>query len=148
MTVDERAWHDAFEALAAAIGREEAATLVARWSEEPATRDDVRSLDAKVDRVEQRLDAKIDQVEQRLDAKIDQVEQRLDAKIDQVEQRLDAKIEMVRADLGARIESSEHRVIAAMRGELNAQVRSMLFGFVGLQVAIGSFVIGLLRFSL
>jgi hypothetical protein len=26
-------------------------------------------------------------------------------------------------------------------------VRSMLFGFVGLQIAIGSFVIGLLRFG-
>ena len=133
MAVNERAWHDAFEALAAAIGREEAGTLMARWVIEPVTRDDlvltVSRLDARIDAVEHRLGS----VEQRLGS----VEQRLEAKIEAVEQRLEA-----------RIEASEHRVIGAMRGEMNAQVRSMLFGFVGLQVAIGSFVIGLLRFGL
>ncbi len=34
-----------------------------------------------------------------------------------------------------------------MRGELNAQVRSLMFGFVGLQVTIGAFVIGFVRFA-
>ena len=61
---------------------------------------------------------------------------RLDARITQVEERMMDRMALHAAE-----------ITAAMRGELNAQVRSMMFGFVGLQVTIGSFVIALFQFA-
>ncbi|MBQ2901228.1 MAG: hypothetical protein IJE49_05215 [Agathobacter sp.] len=49
-------------------------------------------VEAKIDEVDQRLSAKIDEVDQRLSAKIDEVDQRLSAKIDEVDQRLSKEV--------------------------------------------------------
>ncbi len=136
MALDERSWHVAWEALADVVGAETAATLMGAWPRDPARRSDVEALDVKIDGVEQRLDVKIDGVEQRLDSKIDGVEQ-----------RLDAKIEATRVFLEERIQRSEEHLVAVVRGELNSQVKSLMFGFVGLQATIGGFVVALLRFA-
>lgn len=136
MALDERSWHEAWEALAEVVGADTAATLMAAWPRDPARRGDVEGLEAKIDGVERRLDAKIDGVEARLDAKIDGVEE-----------RLEAKIESTRLFLEERIQRSEEHVVAVVRGELNGQVKSLMFGFVGLQATIGGFVVALLRFA-
>ena len=126
MVVDEQAWRHAVQALENAVGTDEANALIPRFLGEPARRDDITSS-------EQRLDARIAQVEERLDARITHLEERVDWLGQLVTQRIDA--------MGA-------QVTATMRGELNAQVRSMMFGFVGLQATIGGFVIALGRFVL
>lgn len=103
MALDERSWHEAWEALAEMVGAETAATLMGAWPRDPARRSDVEALDAK--------------------------------------------IEAARLFLEERIQRSEEHLVAVMRGELNSQVKSLMFGFVGLQATIGGFVIGLLRFA-
>jgi hypothetical protein len=162
MAIDEQTWRRATQALARAIGEEEADALIAKFLDEPARRDDVAAseerlsarisdveqrLDQKITGVEQRLDQRITGVEQRLDQKITGVEQRLDQKITGVEQRLDQKIDFRSAELAERIDSATNEVVAVVRGELNSQLKSMLFGFVGLQATIGAFIIGVLRFG-
>ena len=122
MALDERSWHEAWDALADVVGAETAATLMGAWPRDPATRRDVAALDTKMDGVEQRLDARIDGVE--------------------------AKIEATRQFLEEKIQHSEDRVAAVVRGELNSQAKSLMFGFVGLQATIGGFVIGLVRFAI
>jgi len=56
---------------------------------------EVRRLDDKIDKVEQRLTAKIDAADQKLTAKIDAVDQKLTAKIDAVDQKLTSKTEAI-----------------------------------------------------
>lgn len=147
MAVDEQAWHEAWDALAEVVGAEAAATLMGAWPRDVARRSDIEVLDFKVDGAVVRLDAKIDGLEKRLDAKIDGLEERLDAKIDGLEERLDAKIDGLQGFLVERIQRSEEHLVAVMRGELNSQVRNLMFGFVGLQGVIGTFVVALLRFA-
>ena len=53
-----------------------------------ATKDDLGDLEKRLSREIKTLDTKIDTVEDRLTAKIDQVDERLTAKIDQVDERL------------------------------------------------------------
>ena len=126
MVVDEQRWRRAAQALARAIGEEEADALIAKFLDEPARREDVSG-------TEERLDARITGVEERLDQKIELTGELLEARLD---------------GLGQRIENTKHEVIAVVRGELNNQFRSMLFGFVGLRATIGAFVIGLVRFGI
>lgn len=64
------------------------------------------------------------------------------------EERLAVRIDGVRNVLEERIDRRAAEITATVRGELNSQMRSLLFGFVGLQVTIGGFVIGLVRFGL
>lgn len=71
----------------------------------------------------------------------------LDSKIDGVEVRLDERIDALQGFLVERIQRSEEHVVGVVRGELNSQVRSLMFGFVGLQGVIGTFVVALLRFA-
>ncbi len=122
MALDEQSWHEAWDALAEAVGAEAAATLMGAWPRDVARRSDIDSLGARIDGVEVRLDARID--------------------------ALDAKFDASQVFLVERIERTEANLVAIMRGELNAQVRSLLFGFVGLQATLGAFVIGLVRFAL
>ncbi|MBW3558063.1 MAG: hypothetical protein KY454_14100, partial [Actinobacteria bacterium] len=63
------------------------------------------------------------------------------------EERLDVKIDATQQFLVERIERSEAHLVGVMRGELNSQIRSLMFGFVGLQATIGAFVIGFVRFA-
>ena len=73
---------------------------------------EIKTLDTKIDTVEDRLTAKIDQVDERLTAKIDQVDERLTAKIDQVNERLSAKIDQVDERLSAKIDQVDERLSA------------------------------------
>ena len=73
---------------------------------------EIKTLDTKIDTVEDRLTAKIDQVDERLTAKIDQVDERLTAKIDQVNERLSAKIDQVDERLSAKIDQVDERLTA------------------------------------
>ena len=73
---------------------------------------EIKTLDTKIDTVEDRLTAKIDQVDERLTAKIDQVDERLSAKIDQVNERLSAKIDQVDERLTAKIDQVDERLTA------------------------------------
>ena len=75
---------------------------------------EIKTLDTKIDTVEDRLTAKIDQVDERLTAKIDQVDERLSAKIDQVDERLTAKIDQVDERLTAKIDHVEERLTATI----------------------------------
>lgn len=139
MALDEQSWHEAWGALAEVVGAEAAATLMEAWPRDVARGSDIELLGAGIDGMGQRLDAKITA----LDAKIDGVEKRLDTKIT----ALDAKIDSSQQFVVERIQRSEEHVVAVMRGELNAQLKSLLFGFVGLQATIGAFVVGLVRFG-
>ena len=136
MAVDEQAWRRATQALARTIGEAEADALIARFLDEPARRENLVGLETQ-------LRTDIAQAAQRLDAKVNQVELRLDAKID----RVDAKLDFTREFVETRISEGNAEVIGAMRAEITSTVRTMFFGFAGLQLSIGAFVIGLLRFG-
>jgi hypothetical protein len=76
-----------------------------------ASKNDVSTLNTKIDDVEARLNTKIDKVEIRLNSKIDNVEIRLNSKIDNVEVRLRAEIQMVSRDLVALKDQLSHQMM-------------------------------------
>jgi hypothetical protein len=64
---------------------------------------------------------------------------------------LDAKIDRLDERWGDRLDSSEHRLMAAFRGELNsaitAQTRTIVFSLLGSLVATGSLAIAASHFA-
>jgi hypothetical protein len=86
-----------------------------------ASKNDVSTLNTKIDDVEARLNTKIDKVEIRLNSKIDNVEIRLNSKIDNVEIRLNSKIDNVEVRLRAEIQMVS-RDLVALKDQLSHQM--------------------------
>ena len=100
---------------------------------------EIKTLDTKIDTVEDRLTAKIDQVDERLTAKIDQVDERLSAKIDQVDERLTAKIDHVEERLTATIEKQGIDVgkqIADLKADIAVGQNSLQRWMIGLIISL------------
>ena len=100
---------------------------------------EIKTLDTKIDTVEDRLTAKIDQVDERLTAKIDQVDERLTAKIDQVDERLSAKIDHVEERLTAKIEKQGIDVgkqIADLKADITVGQNSLQRWMIGLIISL------------
>ena len=100
---------------------------------------EIKTLDTKIDTVEERLTAKINTVEERLTAKIDQVDERLTAKIDQVDERLSAKIDHVEERLTAKIEKQGIDVgkqIADLKADIAVGQNSLQRWMIGLIISL------------
>ena len=100
---------------------------------------EIKTLDTKIDTVEDRLTAKIDQVDERLTAKIDQVDERLSAKIDQVDERLTAKIDHVEERLTATIEKQgidAGKQIADLKADIAVGQNSLQRWMIGLIISL------------
>ena len=109
---------------------------------------EIKTLDTKIDTVEERLTAKINTVEERLTAKIDQVDERLTAKIDQVDERLTAKIDHVEERLTAKIEKQGIDVgkqIADLKADIavghNSLQRWMIGLIISLFIGVGGMIL-------
>ena len=98
---------------------------------------EIKTLDTKIDTVEDRLTAKIDQVDERLTAKIDQVDERLSAKIDHVEERLTAKIEKQGIDVGKQIADLKADITVGQ----NSLQRWMIGLIISLFIGVGGMIL-------
>ena len=98
---------------------------------------EIKTLDTKIDTVEDRLTAKIDQVDERLTAKIDQVDERLTAKIDHVEERLTAKIEKQGIDVGKQIADLKADITVGQ----NSLQRWMIGLIISLFIGVGGMIL-------
>ena len=79
-------------------------------------REDLRQVNARIDRVETNLNARIDAVETNLGARIDRVETNLNARIDGVDDRLRV-VEQGQARVIGAVEMMQTIVVATLRGE-------------------------------
>ena len=98
---------------------------------------EIKTLDTKINTVEDRLTAKIDQVDERLTAKIDQVDERLSAKIDHVEERLTAKIEKQGIDVGKQIADLKADITVGQ----NSLQRWMIGLIISLFIGVGGMIL-------
>lgn len=161
MAVDESQWQQAVLALRRALGDREADALIAKW-DEPAWRDDLRQVEERLDGrlvatrdvLAERIasvDRRVGSLAQMLGERMTMLEHREQERFDTLGRRDDERaawMEERTARLEERIDRRAAELTATVRGELNAQLRSLLFGFVGLQTVIGGFVMGLLRFGI
>lgn len=127
MVVDERARHGLHTRLVEVLGDDEAATLMAQlppvgWAD-VARRDDL-----------DRLERRIEDFEQRMDGKFADFEQRIDGKLDGLEQRMDGKMEAL-----------EHRLLATVRADLNAQMKTFVLASLGSSITTASLVFAAVR---
>ncbi len=127
MVVDERARHDLHTRLVDVLGDEEAATLMAQlppvgWAD-VARRDDI-------DRLERRIDG--------LDVRFDSLEQRMDGKFEAFEQRMDSK-------MSDKLDALEHRLLATVRADMNAQMKTFVLASLGSSITTASLVFAAVR---
>jgi uncharacterized coiled-coil protein SlyX len=141
------AGHDALaRRLAQVLGPEAARTLMNGLSFTPDTeiarRADVHALGARLDGLETRV-GRLETRMDGLDARMDGLETRmgrLEARLD----GLDARMGELKSNTHREIESAEHRIIAAVRGELVHQTRfyavtmgAVVVAIVGAMAALG-----------
>lgn len=150
-SIDERARHDLFAAVQDKLGAEHADTLMSLlppvgWAD-VATKDDLRSLEARMDQRFDRVDHRFELIDHRfelIDQRFERVEQRfeqVEQRFEQVEQRfelIDQRFEAADARIDQRFESFEHRLMAALHKSQSEHLKVMIFAFVGALVTMTS----------
>lgn len=130
MALDERARHELFLRLEQALGPESAETLMellppVGWADVATKRD-------------------LDALEERLNLRFDLVDRRAKA--------IDQRFEMLGQRLDQRFEASEHKLLAAFRGELlaqsnaiNSQMKTLIFANVGTVISMAALAFGVAK---
>ncbi len=150
MVVDERSRHQLYQRLETVLGIAEADTLMAHlppvgWAD-VATKQDLASL-------ENRMDARFQTVDARLNARFASVEARfvsVDARFDVIDERFNSVDERFNS-VEQRIEAVKHEMLAAFRGELNtamtSQTRAIVFAMLGSVTASTSLIFAVTRLA-
>lgn len=131
MPVEERRRIALHHAIAGAWGEEVADTLfelVTPSGEDPATRQDLASLDARLERRFERIDERFE----RIDERFEQMEQRFDARFTQMDSKLEAM---------------EHRLTATFERRISdaitSQTRTLVWSQLGALVTVSALAFGL-----
>lgn len=176
MAISEHARNRLYQKLQTLLGPEDATTLMELPGNDLVTRVDLDHLAAVTKaHIEQATATTRHQIEQATAATRNQIEQVEAATRNQIEQtrnrieqveaatrnqiehvraeiiQVDAKIDGVEERMCQRLEATEHKVLAAFRGELNAaitaQTRSMIFAMAGLLFTATTTALAAARFS-
>jgi hypothetical protein len=149
MVLDERARHELFLRLAAALGPESAETLMEMlppvgWADVATKRD----LDALEDRMNLRFEL-LDQRFEMVDQRFEMVDQRFEA----INQRFET-MEQRFGSLDGQIGSLEHKLIATFRGELLAQsnvitgqMRTLVMANIGTVLSVAALTFGAVKLT-
>ena len=151
MVLDERARHELFLRLEAALGPESAETLMEMlppvgWADVATKRD----LDALEDRMTLRFDL-VDQRFEMIDQRFERIDQRfemIDQRFELVDRRFEA-MEQRFGSLDGQFGSLEHKLTATFRGELLAQsnfisgqMRTLVMANIGTVLSVAALVLG------
>lgn len=170
MVLDERARHELFLRLEAALGPESAETLMEMlppvgWADVATKRD----LDALEDRMNLRFDLvdqrfeMVDQRFERIDQRFEMIDQRfqmIDRRFEAVDQRFEGMEERFGAlderlgSMDQQFGSLEHKLTATFRGELLAQsnvitgqMRTLVMANVGTVLSVAALAFGALKLT-
>ncbi len=160
MARDPRSRHELQRRLEELLGEEGAHTLMEALPPHPwdelVTKADMLLLKSDVEAVKSDVEAvksDVEAVKSDVEAvKSDVAEVKTDVALLRIGfDHLDAKIDRLDERWGDRLEATEHRLMAAFRGELNtaitAQTRTIVFSFLGSLIATGSLVIAASHFA-
>lgn len=143
MALDERARHELFLRLQQVLGAAQADTLMEMlppvgWADVATKRD--------LDALEERMNLRFEFVDQRFD----RLEERFDQRFELVDQRFEALEER----FDQRFETSEHKLIAAFRGELlaqsnliGAQTRTLVMANIGTVLSMAALAFAAARLT-
>ena len=151
MAVDERSRHQMFGRLDEVLGADAATTLMEHlpptgWGD-VVTRDYLTAqLDARFGEMNGEMNERFAEITGEMNVRFE----RVDARFAVMETRFDAVDERF-STLEAKIESSQNKVIAAFRGELNqaivSQTRLIIVSLFSTIVVLGGFVLALVRIA-
>ncbi len=125
-------------------------TIADGMDENLATKDDIATVNQRIDTLDQKLDQRIDALDQKLDQRIDALDQKLDQRIDALDQKLDQRIVALDQKLDQRTVALDQKLdlsvaglehsMAAMEQRLLVRVGSM----VAAATVIGVAAVGVL----